>query len=46
MNNMKKIFVIGASSVIANSIVDKFLTKDNSYEVVKITRNKKYMNDD
>ena len=37
--------MIGASSVIANTLVDDFLKRNESFKLVKITRNPKFKND-
>lgn len=42
---MKRVFLIGASSVIANSIVKKLIEDGRTKEVIKISRNPKYEND-
>lgn len=40
----KKIFLIGGTSVIGNALLNEFKNKDNSYQIIKITRNSKYIN--
>lgn len=42
---MDKIFLIGASSVIANTFVNDFIKTNESFKLVKITRNPKFKND-
>ena len=42
---MNKIFLVGATSVLANTFVKDFLERNNSYQLVKITRNPKFKND-
>lgn len=42
---MNRLIIVGGSSVIANSIVNKFLEGNELIEVIKITRNKDFIND-
>jgi short-subunit dehydrogenase len=40
----RKIFLIGGTSVIGNALLNEFKINDNSYQLIKITRNPEYSN--